>query len=131
MALTITEIIELKSPGLSGDSRLSGMIELAEELTSSTNFGDKYNHAVALLALHWLTLDSQGGGSSNSSGSGVTGGIKSEKEGDLSRSYSVPSSDSGNTAYLNRTSFGMELMLLRRSCLILPTTRRVGAFVVR
>lgn len=131
MSLSINEIIVLRSPDLNGDTRLPGMIELAKQLTSDVNFGDKYNHAVALLVLHWLTLDAQGGGSSSSSGSGVVGGIKSEKEGDLSRSYGIPSSTNDKAAYFNSTSFGAELMHIWRSCLILPRTRRVGAFIVR
>ena len=131
MSLSISEIIILKSPSLSGDSRLTGMIELAEQLTSKTSFGDKYNHAVALLVLHWLTLDAQSGGSSTSSGSGIGGGVKSEKEGELSRSFGIPSSASDKSIFFNSTSFGMELMYLWRSCLVLPTTRRVGAFIVR
>ena len=128
---TAKNIVILKAPGFSTDTRLDDFIALAETVTSETNFGEKYNYAVALLVLHWLTLDAQGGGSESSSGSGVVGGIKSEKEGDLARSYGGGASGSNaqpSDDYLRSTSFGQELLFLRRSCLFLPRNRCLGNF---
>jgi hypothetical protein len=129
MALTTKEIIASKSPSFAADARLDDFIEIAGYTVSSTAFGTKYNYAVALVVLHMLTLDAMSGGSSNSSGSGVAGGIHSEKEGDLSRSY-------GNTlqgingatlsdSYFAQTQFGNEYLYLKRTCFPLPRTRIV------
>jgi len=129
MALTTKQIIASKSPSFASDTRLDDFIELAAHTVSSTAFGDKYNYALALVVLHMLTLDGMSGGGSTASGSGVAGGIKSEKEGDLSRSY-------GNTlqgingatlsdSYFAQTQFGSEYLYLKRTCFMLPRTRIV------
>lgn len=122
---TASQIIALKSPDLSSDPRLSDFVDLAVLQTSKDAFGTKYQLAIALLVLHWLTLESQGGGSSSGSGSGVIGGIKSEKEGDLSRSYGslINPSGKGSDNYFNSTVFGAELLTLRRSCIMMPRNR--------
>jgi hypothetical protein len=125
---TASQIVALKSPDLASDSRLSDFIGLAKEQLSATNFGTKYEYAVALLVLHWMTLDAQGGGSDSSSGSGVVGGIKSEKEGDLARSFGNLGSGSGakaGNAYYNSTAFGAEFISLRRRKFLLPRNRFV------
>ena len=124
---TVSEIVDVRSPSHSGDSRIGDLDELAQFHLASSTFGTKWIYARALMVLHWLTLDAQGGGSSSSSGSGIVGGIKSEKEGDLARAYAVPQSKDGRDAYLMSTSFGAELLQLWKACLILPQTRRVGA----
>jgi len=123
---TAQQIIVLKSPSLSGDSRLDDMVELAKFHLGPSVWGTKYQYALALLVLHWLTLDAQGGGSSSSSGTGAVGGIKSEKEGDLQRSFGgLPSGVSERRAYLMSTTFGQELLQLQAACLMLPRTRLV------
>ncbi len=126
---TVEGIIATKSPDFVGDSRIADFDEMAQLYATSVAFKTKWVYARALIVLHMLTLDAQGGGSSTSSGSGVVGGIKSEKEGDLSRAFN----SSANTqaprdgdAYWNSTSFGSEYLLLRRACFILPRTKMVG-----
>lgn len=123
---TVANIVKLKSPDFDGDSRIDDLDELAKFHVAEVAFGDKWVYARALLVLHWLTLDAQGGGSSSGSGSGIVGGIKSEKEGDLARSYNGIISSDDKDGYLKSTSFGAELLQLWRACLILPRTRRVG-----
>ena len=129
---TAAEIIVLKSPSLAGDSRINDFVDLARLTVGRLPFGTRYEYALALVALHMITLDSQGGGSSSSSGSGVIGGIKSEKEGDLQRSYGTIAGTAVNNpsdAYFSSTSFGMEYLNLKRSILIKPRNKMVGNFV--
>lgn len=123
---TVAGIVAVKSPDFASDPRIDDLDELAQFHVAESAFGDKWVYARALLVLHWLTLDAQGGGSSSSSGSGVVGGIKSEKEGDLARSYGTVISSDDRNGYLKSTSFGAELLQLWKACLILPRTRRVG-----
>lgn len=122
---TSAQIIAVKSPGFALDPRLTDFIGLAELQLSKTMFGDKGEYAIALLVLHWLALDALGGGSATTSGSGVAGSIESEKEGELSRSYSIPSGGNQGQAstYYNQTIFGQELYQLIRGCFILPMNR--------
>ncbi len=120
---TATQIIALKSPDHAADSRLDDFIELAKFYINQTVFGTKYQYALALVVLHWLTLDARGGGSSTSSGSGVAGSIKSEKEGDLQRSYSVPTSKNERKEYLMGTVFGQELLQLWNTFILMPRTK--------
>ncbi|MBT8490922.1 MAG: DUF4054 domain-containing protein [Deltaproteobacteria bacterium] len=128
---TAQEIIVAKSPSLSGDSRLDDFVNLAKLTVGQTIFGTRYQYALALVALHMLTLDSQSGGSSTGSGTGAAGGVKSEKEGDLQRSYgSVDSSSIGNAsdAYFSTTSFGQEYLNLKKSLILPIRNRHVGNF---
>ena len=130
---TAAEIVVLKSPSLSGDSRIDDFVDLAKLTVGQLPFGTRYQYALALVALHMITLDTQGGGSSSSSGSGVTGGIKSEKEGELQRSYGPTAQNAiknPSDAYFTSTSFGMEYLHLKRAVLIKPRNRMVGNFPV-
>jgi len=123
---TVEAIVALKSPSHAGDIRIADFDELAQFYVAQSVFGTKWVYARALVVLHMLTLDAQGGGSSSSSGSGVIGGIKSEKEGDLARTYNTAISSDDKNGYLKSTPFGFELLQLWRSLIILPITRRVG-----
>lgn len=125
---TVSGIIALKSPSFAGDLRISDLDELAKFHLAQKPFGVRWIYARALLILHWLTLDAQGGGSASTSGSGVIGGISSEKEGDLARSYNTIISSDDKDGYLKSTSFGAELLQIWKSCLILPMNRRLGEF---
>lgn len=113
MALTITEIVVLRKPSLSGDSRLTSMIDLAETRLNECTFGDNYNEAVALYVLHMYEQ-------SDRNGSG--GPITSEKEGQLSRSFGATAS-SGS---LGDTSWGRELERLTKSLHLLPRNRMMS-----
>ena len=108
--MTITEIVVLRNPALSGDSRLTSMIELAETRLQECTFGDNYNEAVALYVLHMYEV-------SDRSGSG--GPITSEKEGQLSRSFGATASSGA----LGDTSWGRELERLTKSLHVFPRNR--------
>lgn len=120
---TASQIIALKSPSHAGDTRLTDMVALAKLNLSSAVFGVRYEYAVALLVLHWLTLDAMGGGTSTTSGGGTLG-VKSEKEGELSRAYFDPKSSEGESYYA-QTAFGNEFLQLRKSQIVLPMNRFV------
>jgi hypothetical protein len=95
------------------------MITMAGEQIGN-GYGDLRNNAIALLVCHWMALSNRDGGNT-----GVAGNIKSEKEGDLSRSYGVNSPDSDRTGYLSQTSWGLELLRIRRKTIIKPITRMI------
>lgn len=119
---TIAGIIGVKAKQFSADPRLSDLIEIAKLQTSSC-FGDKYNLAVALRVCHWLALEARNGGDggSSTSGSGTSGVLKSEKEGDLARSYEI--GKFGENSDLASTTFGQELLSLIRQSFLYARTR--------
>ena len=124
---TVEGIVALKSPSFASDPRISDMDELAQFHLAQSAFGTKWIYARALLVLHWLTLDAQGGGSATTSGDGTVGGIKSEKEGALARSYNTIVSSTDEHGYLKSTSFGAELVQLWRAYILSVRTRRLGS----
>lgn len=124
---TAAEIIALKLPSSATDPRLADFISLAGFYVSERIFEDKYQYALALVVCHQLALESQGGGSAASSGSGAVGGIKSEKEGDLARSFGgVGSNISEQKQYFMSTPFGQELLQLWNACILMPRNRYVN-----
>lgn len=124
---TAQEIVVLKSPSIPADTRLDDFIELAKFHISENTFGDKYEYALALLVLHWLTLEAQTGGSSTSSGSGAVGGVSSKKEGQLSINFGgMPSGTSERRAYLMSTQFGQELLQIWNACIFTARNRFVN-----
>lgn len=106
---TSQEIIEVRLPALFADARLDDFVALASLNLSESVFGDKYAYAVALLSMHMYSKDQSGTGA---------GGVKSEKEGDLARSFggSMTDKDYGTT------SFGQELQQLINNCVISART---------
>ncbi len=110
MALTITQIITVRSAVVAAKGDLTTMIEYAEEQLDEDCYGEKYNNAVALLVLHLYALNDRGG-----SGGPVT----SEKEGQLSRSFAATAS----AASYGDTSWGRELQTLSRSINFGPRNR--------
>jgi len=111
----------------SGDSaRLDDLIALAELVTGQA-FGTKRNLAVALRVCHTLALEERNGADQSvspqtDSGSGTGGAITQEKEGQLSRSYGVASKISESQPNLSATKYGLQLLELMKSCLVLPRT---------
>lgn len=125
---TAAEIVAVRAPQWSSDPRLSDMVNLAALYTSEATFGDRYQYALALRVLHWLAKEAQAGGdpgTGSSSGSGVAGGIASEKEGDLARSYRAPSTSEGANEDLSTTAYGLELMGLMDACILKARNRFV------
>lgn len=124
---TPEDIVAVKCPGKETDPRLTDMIELAKFTISENIFGEKYEYALALLVCHFFQLEAQGGGSSSSSGSGSVGGIKSEKEGDLARSFGgVSSNIRESKMFLSQTAAGQELLYLFDACILMPRNRFVS-----
>ncbi len=125
---TAQQIIAIKSPSYGADPRLDDYVSLVKMSLAQKAFGIRYEYAVALLVLHQLTLESQSGGSSTVSGSGSVGGISSETEGQLSRTFGgISSNTPWRKQYLMSTSFGQEFQHLMNSCLFLPRNRFVNA----
>lgn len=110
MALTIAQIIEVRSAVVFAKSDIDTMIEYAEEQLDEACWGDKYNNAVALLVLHLYEVNDRGGSG---------GPITSEKEGQLSRSFGATAS----AASWGDTSWGRELQTLSRSINFGPRNR--------
>ena len=131
---TAKGIVFLKCPGLDStpggtdDLMVDDLLALAAFYVAQHIFKDKYNLALALVVCHQVTLAAQSGGSSTSSGSGSVGGIKSEKEGDLARSFGgVTSSNlSASKQYWMSTPAGQELMALWSVCIFSARNRFVS-----
>jgi len=90
----------------------NGVVDLAieeAECAISDCFGETRDLAMKYIVAHELTLRMN-----NSSGGIVT----SEKIGDLSRSYSVDTSDSD--AYYRQTQFGLKFLNMRDSIVTTP-----------
>ena len=112
MALTATQIIMAREPNLS--AALSGRIVALEPVValyiSADAMGDAYPLCVALLILHWFSLEAQSSGGSTIFNTG--GAITGEDAGGLSRTYSADKASSSNTgglAALDLTAYGKEL----------------------
>lgn len=115
--MTPIQILMLRAPCYQETAQVIGLIELAEAETGPAAYGDLRPTAVALLTLHWLTLQERGKG-------GASGVITSETEGDLSRTYATP--DSGITD-LSATIWGQELERLGKKTTLSFINRRYGA----
>jgi hypothetical protein len=85
---------------------------------TGTCFGTLRNKAIALLMLHWLYLDDRDSGNQ-----GVGGTVKREREGMLEKEYMIDFSLTSRYPDLSQTRWGMELIRLRKQCLMLPRNR--------
>lgn len=92
------------------ESQLQFYLNIATSLVNANVFLEKTDYAIQLLAAHFITLMSSGGGA---------GPVTSESVGELSRSYGTLS---GNLEELSQTTYGAMLRLLIKS---LPITPRV------
>ena len=111
---SVVQIINARDPSVdTGEARVTTLITLATNQTG-TIYGTERNTAIALTVLHWLTLSGRGGAS---------GAIASEKEGDLARAYHKPMTDIG---FWSSTSWGMELLNLRRMFVFGPRNRTIA-----
>jgi hypothetical protein len=113
MALTSAQYVVLRKPSLSGDSRLTDMIDLAETKLSEDVYGTQYAYAVALLTLHLYEMGTR---------DGAAGDITSETEGALSRSYGQSALSSSDN-WWSATGWGQELINLTRSLIVFPRNR--------
>jgi hypothetical protein len=133
MSFTATQIIALRAPQWHTDPRIPDMIVLAKANYSQIIFGDRWEEIAGLHVLHWLTLDTRNGGNpgiGTNSGSGTTGAIVGESEGDLSRQYANPSSNNNNKL-VNRnpdllsTQYGLEILAIINKTVFSPLNRMI------
>lgn len=119
MALTVAQIMDARCPGVDTTSeRVLSLVELAGYQTNSSAFGDHYNHAIALLTLHWLSM-------SDSSRMETGGGaVTALKEGQLSINYGTGFA-SKETA-LASTTYGQEYLELRSMSSMFADVRGSG-----
>ncbi|TQE99494.1 MAG: DUF4054 domain-containing protein [Spiribacter salinus] len=106
---TPSEIIDAIAPELASNASKQTHIDLAEASTSLTAYKEQRDYAVALLAAHTMTLASR---------SGNAGAVTSLKEGQLSIGFAAGTS----SRTLDHTSYGAELLRLRRSCILTART---------
>jgi hypothetical protein len=134
MAFSALQTIQLRASQWSTDPRLVSLIALAKQGLSQTICGDRYGEAVGLKVLHWLAKEAAAGGdpgTGSSSGSGSTGMLIGEREGQLSRSYAKPfsgSSGNGISAGIEdftTTSYGRELIALLKQVTFSARNRTV------
>ncbi len=117
---TPLEIITIRAPAFALESNINDLIIEAELEVSTTEYNTSplRNKAVALIVMHWIALNKR-----DSTG-GTAGAIKSEKEGDLSRSFGT--TDNGDTdPYYGQTTWGMEFLRFQAQCFIKPRNRFV------
>ena len=110
---TASEVIALRAPALSGDSREPALIVLADELLGNkVPVGGFREYAKALQVLHWLELSKRNG--ENPDGGGGVGSVTMEKEGELTIKYGNTGTNvmyftSSWKADMMQTVWGMEL----------------------
>jgi hypothetical protein len=115
---TPLEIITVRNPDFASDPNVNFYINLAASKISGCFTGDIRNEALALVAMHMATLDSRSGGGN------AVGKVKSEKEGDLARTFgSTSSKDSDIPPYWAQTTWGTEYWQLVNSSFMLPRNR--------
>ncbi len=112
---TPLEIITVRAADFATDANIDFYITQATGRVSAC-FGDLQNDAIALMTMHLMALDSRPG-----SGNAV-GNVKSEKEGDLSRSFGINDSGDGDP-YLSQTTWGLEYQRLMDTKFLLPRNR--------
>ncbi len=116
----IKDCVVVFAPQYEDNVRVEALIPYAERQTSSC-YGDKYCDAVALRICHMIALEERNGGGSSSSGDGTSGTIKSEKEGDLSRSYGNSAGDNNNSGAwgtLPSTTYGQMLIEMAQTSFV-------------
>jgi hypothetical protein len=116
--LTANNIIDVRAPALVDPAR-AVYIEMARLNTSNTAFGNHYEQAVALRAMHIWSVDQQNKATAGSGGVIGQHGAVSESEGELSRAWGSASSIAQiQSADLAQSTFGVELIsLIRMNCL--------------
>lgn len=114
---SVQSYIDTRAARYSADARLPEL-QAQAELEVGTVFGSLRYKAVALLMLHWLTMDDR-----DSGGLGVGGAISMEREGSLQRQYLLDFSVTKQNPDLAQTKWGLEYVQLKKSCIIKPMTR--------
>lgn len=116
--MTALEIFRLIAKEFSSmtDGEVSDYISLAELDISEGVYGALYEKALAYQAAHTIKLNEL-----MSNGLSSVYALKSEREGDLARTYAV--SDTKTSDPLSSTIYGQELLKIQRLCIIPILTR--------
>jgi len=118
---SVSEYITARAPGYLTYTALSELIAQATLETGDVYCGsDLRNKAIMLLTCHWIALDKRDG-----AGIGIAGNLSSEREGDLARSYGMQGVSKASDRDLGQTRWGLELLRLRRSCILSARTRQM------
>ena len=118
--MSASGVLSVIAPQFDSRTNRSEYISLATLQVNESIFGSKYDLAIAYMAAHMMSVNTETG-----AGTGTgTGFITSKKEGDLAVSYAKPESGSGGgDASLSQSSYGQQFIDLRNSCtLILGVT---------
>lgn len=113
MSLSPLQIIQIRWPTAPQTTRHQDLIDQAT-LNVGTVFGEQRNYAIALLTMHWLSLDIV---TANSGGQVYS----REKEGQLEREIS----GTINEDEFMLTRWGRELIKLRKSTIFSARTRMI------
>ncbi len=101
----------LGSTELKADSRKTDFLALAETRVDETVFGDLYTQAVALMALHLMTLSPLAASAADAAHRGVN---STSAEG-LSISFgALPTGASDTATWLMKTQYGQQYLALQR-----------------
>lgn len=112
--MTPLEIITIRAPDFAAEPNVNSYIGLATGKVCNC-YGANVNEAIALLTMHMMALDSR------SSGDAV-GNLKSEKEGDLAKTFGK--SNTGDMPfYYTQTNWGVEYWQTVNSSFVLPRNR--------
>lgn len=105
MSLSAEQALDAIAPGFKDSPLKAAFLEMAALRTSAQFFGDRYGLAVAYRAAHMLQLSARGG---------VSGMVTAQSVGEISESYG--SAAGASDSDLSQTSYGSQLLSLRRAC---------------
>ena len=108
------------------DETVDVVFALVAPQVSESKFGKLYPQAIAYLAAHWLAWQAVITSSGSTGGAATGGRITSEREGDLSRSYTDNSRNPTTSSFadnLDRTAYGLEFKRLARMAIVPLVTR--------
>jgi hypothetical protein len=128
--MTTLEAFRLVAPEFAAttDETVNMVFDLVSPMISEDKFGKLYNQALAYLTAHWLSWQATIVASGSNSGASTGGRVTSEKEGDMSRSYSDNGNNSNSGSFtdnLERTAYGLEYKRICRM-VITPILTRMG-----
>lgn len=112
--MTALDLILGLDPCQKASAPLMAVIAIAETQTGQA-YGKNRSLAVAYLALHMLAMQAR---NRTNGGTATSGQIIAETEGDLSRSYSQMVASGSASDALQLTSWGKELIRLRKGSFI-------------
>ncbi len=101
------------------DAEILSLLDSVKNAISEKRFGRRYEHALVYLAAHTLKLSDMS--VAKGSDSAEFGGIKSEREGDLERTYG--GDNTGTDGMLSLTYYGKMFLAIRKTCIVGAITR--------